>query len=80
MNLVFIMGKIKEKVTFKFCIHSKIISIARTKIELDNHSIVSIKGYNDIADRMYQRIQVGDKVIVKGMLDSNMEIIVQYFC
>lgn len=60
MNLCFIKGKVIEEVEFKFFYSSKKISIARTRILLENGSIILIKGYDEMADWIYHYIEVGE--------------------
>ena len=56
----------------------KNISIARTKLELKNESIITTKGYDEMADWMIQKIKKEDKVIMQGELDTRMEIVVKW--
>lgn len=74
MNICFIQGKIKSKIEYKFFYKSKKISIARTKIEIENKNIIIIKGYNNIADWMYQHLKQDDIICIQGKIDSKMEI------
>ena len=78
MNLCFIKGKILEKINFQFLYQKKNISIARTKLELQNGSIITIKGYDEMADWMIQKIKKEDKVIMQGELDTRMEVVVKW--
>ena len=56
----------------------KNISIARTKLELKNGSIITTKGYDEMADWMIQKIKKEDKVIMQGELDTRMEVVVKW--
>ena len=56
----------------------KNISIARTKLELQNGSIITTKGYDEMADWMIQKIKKEDKVIMQGELDTRMEVVVKW--
>ncbi len=78
MNLCFIKGKILEKINFQFLYQKKNISIARTKLELQKGSIITIKGYDEMADWMIQKIKKEDKVIMQGKLDTRMEVVVKW--
>ena len=78
MNLCFIKGKILEKINFQFLYQKKNISIARTKLELQNGSIITIKGYDEMADWMIQKIKKEDEVIMQGELDTRMEVVVKW--
>ena len=78
MNLVFIKGKIIEKIEFKF-IYSKNktkktpISIAQTKVELDNKSIIDVIGYNEKADWMYRNLTINEVIYIEGKLINDKE-------
>ena len=78
MNLVFIKGKIIEKIEFKF-IYSKNktkntpISIAQSKVELDNKSIIDAIGYNEKADWMYRNLTINEVIYIEGKLINNKE-------
>ena len=78
MNLCFIKGKILEKINFQFFYQKKNISIARTKLELQNGSIITIKGYDEMADWMIQNIRKEDKVILQGKINTKMEVEVKW--
>ncbi len=78
MNLVFIKGKIIEKIEFKF-IYSKNktkntpISIAQSKVELDNKSIIDVIGYNEKADWMYRNLTINEVIYIEGKLINDKE-------
>lgn len=76
MNLCFVMGKIISNIEFKFIINSKNISVAIFEIQLENKSIIKVKGYNEIADYCYQKLVKGDKIIIYGELNNNIELII----
>ena len=78
MNLCFLMGKIISNIEFKFIINSINISVAIFEIELNNRSIIKVKGYNEIADYCYQKLVKGEVVIICGSLNNNMEIEINY--
>ena len=78
MNLCFIKGKILEKINFQFLYQKKNISIARTKLELQNGSIITIKGYDEMADWMIQNIRKEEKVILQGKINTKMEVEVKW--
>ena len=63
---------------WRFLYQKKNISIARTKLELQNGSIITIKGYDEMADWMIQKIKKEDKVIMQGKLDTRMEVVVKW--
>ena len=74
MNLCFLMGKIISEIQFEFVLNSKNISIVKFKIELENKSIVTIKGYNEIADFCYSKLKTNYNIFIYGKIDTNMEI------
>lgn len=73
MNLVFVMGKIIEKIDFKFIYKAKDISIAKTKMQLNNDSTIEIVGYNEMADFMYRKLNAQDRVFVYGELNVSIK-------
>lgn len=78
MNICFIKGKIIEEINFSFLYNKKNISIARAKLELQNGGIITIKGYDEMADWMIQKIKKEDEVILQGELNTNMEVEVKW--
>jgi len=77
MNLCFLIGKIVSQIQFDFILNSENISIVKFELELENKSIITIKGYNEIADECYRKLIKGDIVGIFGKLDSRMEIIIE---
>ncbi len=61
-----------------FFVSKEKYSIARTKLELKNESIITTKGYDEMADWMIQKIKKEDKVIMQGELDTRMEVVVKW--
>lgn len=76
MNLCFLIGKVISEIQFDFLLNSKDISIVRFSIELENKSVVIVKGYNEIADYCYKKLIKGSIVGLQGSLNSNNEIII----
>ena len=75
MNICFLYGKIISDVDFKFIMNNKNkISISVYKIQLNNKSIVTVKGYNEIADYCYRNLKIGDNIYIQGRLNNMMEI------
>lgn len=75
MNIVVISGEVITKVEFKFIYGrygktNKHTSIARCMLKIDNESIVQICGYDNVADFMYRNLQIGDRIVCEGYLDS----------
>lgn len=76
MNICFLMGKIISEIEFKFIIQGKNTSIATFQIELENKSIITIKGYDEIADYCYQKLKNNDTIIIQGRLEDSGKIII----
>ena len=76
MNLCFVIGKIISDIKFKFIINSRNISVVLFEIQLSNNSIITVKGYNEIADFCYQKLVKNDIAIIYGSLNNNMEVII----
>ena len=75
MNLCFLYGKIISDIDFKFIMNNKNkTSISVYKIQLNNKSIVTVKGYNEIADYCYRNLKIGDNIYIQGRLNNMMEI------
>ena len=77
MNLCFLKGKIISEIQFDFILNSSNISVCTFKVELTNKSEISVKAYNEIADKCYQKLLKNDIIGVQGYLNSNMHIIVE---
>ena len=75
MNTCFLVGKIKSDIDFKFIVNNKkYYSISIFKIELNNKSIITVKGYNEIADFCYRRLLENDYINLYGEINSKGEI------
>ena len=75
MNICFLIGKIISDIDFKFIVNSKkYYSISIFQIELNNKSVITVKGYNEIADFCYRRILKNDYINLYGELNSKGEI------
>ena len=75
MNICFFIGKIISEINFKFIVNSKkYFSISTFKIKLENQSIITVKGYNEIADFCYRRLLKNDYINLYGELNSKGEI------
>ena len=74
MNEIFLIGKVVNKIEYKFIINNKkYFSKVEFEIEL-NKQIFKINGYNNIADFCYRKIKKNDKVFINGRIDKNMTI------
>lgn len=74
MNFCILKGKVIEDIEFNFIYNSKKISIAKTKIRLDNESVITIKGYNEMADWIYRNLNYKNNIMVYGKIDTRQEI------
>lgn len=74
MNLCFLIGKIVSDIKFDFIINSKNISIARFDLELSNKSIVTVNGYDNVADFCYKKLKKEDVIFIYGVLKSAEEL------
>ena len=75
MNICFLYGKIISDVDFKFIMNNKNkTSISVYKIQLNNKSIVTVKGYNEIADWCYRNLMLENYCIIEGYIDSKIEV------
>ena len=73
MNECFVMGKIISNIDFEFIVNSKkYYSIF--KIKLDNKSIITVKGYNEISDFCYKKLIKNNNISLYGELNSKGEI------
>ncbi len=54
------------------------ISVAKTKLKLENESVIVIKGYDEMADWMVQNIKKEDEVILQGKINTKMEVEVKW--
>ena len=78
MNEVFIIGRIKTEIDFKFIINSKkYFSKVKFKIQTQDKQELKVVGYNSIADFALKHLKEQDTIIINGRLNTNMEIEVQ---
>ena len=78
MNLCFLIGKIVSDIKFDFILNSKNISIVRFEVELSNKSTIKVKGYNNVADFCYNKLEINNKIFIFGSLYNNRHIIINY--
>ena len=80
MNKVYLIGKVLEISDYKFYYNSKKYTSKITfKIKtIENiykkYEIIEINAYNDMADKVYRYLEIGDVVEVEGKIGNNMEI------
>ena len=78
MNKCFFIGKIISNIDFKFIVNSKkYFSITTFKIKLENQSIITVKGYNEIADFCYKTLQKENRIVIEGSINSKLEVIIE---
>ena len=75
MNICIVYEKIVSEIEFKFIVNvKKYYSIAIFQIELNNKSIVTVKGYNEIADWCYRNLMLENYCIIEEYIDSKIEV------
>ena len=79
MNICFLIGKIISNIEYEFILNSKNISIVNFYLQLENKNIIKIKTYDELADKCYNSLLKNDIVAIEGIIDSNMEIIINNF-
>ncbi len=78
MNICFFIGKIISDIDFKFIVNNrKYNSIVIFQIELNNKSVITLKGYNEIADFCYRNLEKNNIIIAVTFLNSKLEGIVE---
>ena len=71
MNICFFIGKIISEIEYKFIVdNKKYYSISIFQIELNNKSIITVKGYNEIADFCYRKLNRYDNISIKGNIKN----------
>lgn len=83
MNLFFGIGRVLTDINYGFLIDSKLFSAASALIEVctcynsTSTTSIKIKGYNNIADRMYRNLNKDSNIFLKGRLlnDGFIEIL-----
>ena len=78
MNEIFIIGKVISKIEYKFIVDSK-KHFAKAEFEMEiEEQKFKVKGYNNIADFCYRKLDENDKIFINGKINGNMEIEVKY--
>ena len=78
MNICFLTGKIINDIDFKFIVDDKkYYAIAIFQIELNNNSVITVKGLNEIADYCYRNLNKNEYCIIEGIIVSNFNILLQ---
>ena len=71
MNICFFIGKIISEIEYRFIVdNKKYYSISIFQIELNNKSIITVKGYNEIADFCYRKLNRYDNILIKGNIKN----------
>ena len=71
MNHVFLIGKIITDINFKFIINQKSMSITTFKIQTIDNQTINVKGYNEIADYIYSKLQKENFVAICGRINTD---------
>ena len=76
MNICFFIGKIISDIDFKFIVGNKNnASVAIFKLKVNENCILTVKGYNKLADLCYRKLSINNYIILQGELNSKMEVI-----
>ena len=76
MNIIFLKGKIINEIKYEFIINNINNAIVIFKMQVQDN-IITIKGYDEIADFCYSKLKIGDEIYLQGSINSKMEIILQ---
>ena len=78
INLCFLKGKIIDITDYKFIydknnktVGNKHICIIKLQLKIEDKQIVWLKGYDEIADFIYQTLKKGDEIFVEGRIEDN---------
>ena len=76
MNICFLVGKIISDINYKFILNDKKnTAIAIFKLKVNENCILTVKGYNNLADLCYRNLSINNYIILQGELNSKMELI-----
>lgn len=75
MNEVYIIGKIITDIEYKFIINKKQYAIAKFQIKIKNNSIILVKSYNNLADKVLRRFHKNYTILIYGKINSKIEVI-----
>ena len=76
MNIIFLYFKIINEIKYEFIINNINNAIVIFKMQVEDN-IITIKGYDEIADFCYSKLGVGHEIYLQGRINSKMEIIIQ---
>lgn len=71
MNEVFLIGRVTERIEYKFMIEKNKSAKAKIGLELLDKAKIEIIAYNEIADYCLQSLKAGDVIIVNGKITTN---------
>lgn len=78
INLCFFKGKIIDITDYEFIydkdnksISNKHICIIKAQLQIEDKQIVWLKGYDEIADFIYQKLKKEDEIFIEGSLQDN---------
>lgn len=78
MNICFFIGKVISNIEYRFIVdNKKYYAIAIFQIELNNKSVMTVKGLNKIADYCYKNLRKKNTIIIEGSLNSKSEGIIE---
>ena len=66
---------------FEFMLEKDKYSIAIMYVELENKAKIRVIGYNEIADKCYQKLKINDVIWIEGYLEnlSEVQIVIKIF-
>lgn len=71
MNEVFLIGKIAEKIEYKFMLEKNKTAKAIIKLELLDKTKLELIAYNEIADFCIRKLKENDVITVEGEIEKN---------
>lgn len=78
MNICFFIGKVISDIEYRFIVdNKKYYAIAIFQIELNNKSVITVKGLNEIADYCYGNLNKNDYCVIEGTIASSLYILLQ---
>lgn len=75
MNKCYFIGKVVSTPIFDFLYDSKYISICHFSLELNDKdkNVIKIYAVNELADYIYQKVDINKYICIEGILCSNIE-------
>lgn len=84
MNIVFIVGEIIEKIEFDFIVNNDYDAVSRTMIRTFKgfnkkgeikECDLKVHAFNEMADELVSKYNIGDNIAIRGYLKSNYIVI-----